>query len=144
MHSEAKKYGFSTKSFGKGEDRAVRVFKTVRKHPNAEEMAYRFNPREETVGRIMGYLERYPPSKEEVSGLVDDCRSPADGGHAMTSSNGKNAKGDGCVIGGKGRHAPKKARLGGRRPRGIQAGFWTEAGGGSLERGGFGSTFAMV
>ena len=93
MHSEAKKYGFSTKSFGKGEDRAVRVFKTVRKHPNAEEMAYRFNPREETVGRIMGYLERYPPSKEEVSGLVDDCRSPADGGHAMTSSNGKNAKG---------------------------------------------------
>ena len=116
MHSEAKKYGFSTKSFGKGEDRAVRVFKTVRKHPNAEEMAYRFNPREETVGRIMGYLERYPPSKEEVSGLVDDCRSPADGGHAMTSSNGKNAKGDGCVIGGKGRHAPKKARLGEEGP----------------------------
>ena len=112
VHSEAKKYGFSTKSFGKGEDRAVRVFKKARKHPDAEELAYRFRPREETVGHVLRYLERYPPSKDEVSALVEECKSSADGRNAMSTSCASNASGNSNGLGRKGNHNPKKARLG--------------------------------
>ena len=60
----------------------------------------------------MGYLERFPPSKEEVAGLVEECRAPVGGRNVMRTLHARNANGSGSVPGGKGKHAPKKARLG--------------------------------
>jgi ATP-dependent RNA helicase DHX36 len=86
VHSEAKKYGFSSKSFGKGDNRAVKVFKQKRQHANHKELAYSFAPRKETVSHIKRYFDKFPPSEEEVAALLEECQTTADGRNMLSSS----------------------------------------------------------
>ena len=118
MHSEAKRYGFTTKSFGKGDDRAVRVFKKKQAHPAARELAYDFGPREETVGQIKRYLERFPPNEDELAALAADVDHSADAGGASMAAAAAAVANMADVPrsldkqGSGGNHAPKKAKLG--------------------------------
>eukprot|EP00889_Picochlorum_renovo_P003077 jgi/Picre1/30107/NNA_005476.t1 len=71
VHNECKKYGLISKSFGKGSTRAVHVFKQ-RKQRSNKETCYTFSLQNETLSRIEAYLERFPPSRDEISTIVGD------------------------------------------------------------------------
>ena len=94
MHSECKKYGFTSKSFGKGNDRAVCIFK--RRRQRVQQTFYEFTPEEETLSRIEKYFRRFPPSKEEVMTVVGESKTLADGKNALSRSySGKKEKAGG-------------------------------------------------
>ena len=109
VHSEAKKYGFTTKSFGKGDDRAVHVFKKKKVHPSAKELAYDFGPREETVGHIRRYLEKFPPTEDELAALALAAGRNGESANTEPVLSMLNQQGSGPMSR---EHTPKKAKLG--------------------------------
>ena len=84
VHSECKKYGFTSKSFGKGDNRAVCIFK--RRRQGSQKAFYEFAPELATFTRIESYFQRFPPKKNEVKTLVEESQTTADGRNALSRS----------------------------------------------------------
>jgi len=84
VHSECKKYGFTSKSFGKGDDRAVCIFKLRRK--GSRKVFYEFAPEQVTFARIESYFKRFPPKGEEIKTIIEESKTSADGRNALSRS----------------------------------------------------------
>ena len=72
MHNECKKYGLRSKSFGKGEKRAVTVFKLsghAKRYTDVFELPLGTKSRE----MLDNYFSEYPPTSFEVQELDDVC-----------------------------------------------------------------------
>lgn len=64
VHAECKKYGFTSKSSGKGESRAVTVFK--RRQPKNGNPAYELPMSESTLQRLDSYFSTFPATPTEL------------------------------------------------------------------------------
>lgn len=84
VHSECKKYGYTSKSFGKGANRAVCIFK--RRRQGSQQAVYEFSPQQETTSRLLSYFKRFPPKKDEVMKLVEESQTSPDGRNALSRS----------------------------------------------------------
>ncbi|KAI8103615.1 hypothetical protein M9435_004950 [Picochlorum sp. BPE23] len=104
VHNECKKYGLISKSFGKGSTRAVHVFKQ-RKQRSNNETCYTFSLQNETLSRIEAYLERFPPSRDEISTIVGESQAAVDGRNMLSQSYT-----DAAQVKGHGKVPHKKAR----------------------------------
>jgi len=65
VHAECKKYGFSSKSYGKGEGRAVTVFK--RRERAAREPIFELPLGENSLSQLDAYFTAYPPTDSELA-----------------------------------------------------------------------------
>ncbi|KAL0028223.1 hypothetical protein WJX79_002624 [Trebouxia sp. C0005] len=70
VHAECKKYGFSSKSYGKGNDRAVTVFKQrgSRKHAND---IFDLDFQQESVDLLKKHFQEHPPSPSELQAAAE-------------------------------------------------------------------------
>lgn len=67
VHSECKKYGFSSKSYGKGAQRAVTVFKRDSKAARSHLMyVMNLHLSPQSLSRLNAYFTRHPPTKQEI------------------------------------------------------------------------------
>ncbi|KAL0045428.1 hypothetical protein WJX82_006305 [Trebouxia sp. C0006] len=70
VHAECKKYGFSSKSYGKGNDRAVTVFKQrgSRKHAND---VFDLDFQQQSVDLLTNHFQEHPPSPSELQAAAE-------------------------------------------------------------------------
>jgi HrpA-like RNA helicase len=111
VHHEAKKFGFVTKSYGKNEDRAVRV--TKGRAAPAQESLFELPLGPASRDSLGAYFARHPPTEAEVQAAAGEARlGDAYGSGAAGSSDeeGGDAAPDGGGAGGAG-------GAGGRRRR---------------------------
>ena len=82
VHNECKKYGFVSKSFGKGSDRAVCIFKRQRK--SGKSASFDFQMKEETISRVEKYFKGFPPSETEICAILEETRTSPEEGNALS------------------------------------------------------------
>lgn len=84
VHSECKAYGIISKSYGKGDARALCMSKrTKRKGPL---QAFQLRLGKETHSRVEKYLRSFPPTKKEIESLIEECGRTAGEGNVLSKS----------------------------------------------------------
>jgi HrpA-like RNA helicase len=87
VHAECKKYGFSSKSFGKGEGRAVTVFK--RRERAAREPIFELPLGETSLSQLNAYFNAYPPTESELASATQGLdQAYGDGNRDSSSDSG--------------------------------------------------------
>eukprot|EP00803_Ostreobium_quekettii_P007541 evm.model.scf_724.1 EVM.evm.TU.scf_724.1 scf_724:6940-20404(-) len=82
VHNLSRRYGFETKSRGKGDERRMTVYKSIRKNTTATTYAMQVTPKAEmAVGQ---HFEHFPPTEAELNEVL--APEPLDGGEASSSS----------------------------------------------------------
>jgi ATP-dependent RNA helicase DHX36 len=76
VHSECKKYGFASKSYGKGAQRAVTVFKRNPKAARAHDMyVMDLHLSSHSLSRLNSYFALHPPTKQEIDAGCDPVKA---------------------------------------------------------------------
>lgn len=89
VHAECKKYGFTSKSFGKGETRAVTVFK--RRERREGDPIFELPLGEISQAQLSQYFAAYPPTQAELAAAA---ASGLDQAYADEGTGGSGSSGD--------------------------------------------------
>ncbi|KAL3133848.1 hypothetical protein ABBQ32_008317 [Trebouxia sp. C0010 RCD-2024] len=109
VHAECKKYGFTSKSHGKGNDRAVTVFKQKgqsRRHAND---VFELSFQEASVDILNNHFQEHPPSPAELQAAADGLTTDPAHLHTLSADLGTVALGQGGEAP---RPSPKKRKAG--------------------------------